>query len=181
MKRKAAEWSWVALAFVLWGSVAVAHVAEPALFGVALRTATRVEIGQALRAAHMTLSVNGAHKWYDLYNVNGALKNASVLAVSFTEHGHFAKAMYVFPSFVSTKRFAQVVKEVRAKYGAPTRKTGQQSIGPVRAVWILPHAFDIVVKRRWPNPTTFMVIENRVNLRRMKQQQKRFIAHSGAF
>ncbi len=153
----------------------------PSLFGVRLATATRAELGRVLSAAHMTLAPGGMHQWYDLYDVNGALKHASKLAVSYTKGGRFAKAEYVFPSFVSTKRLGEVIAEVRNKYGAPTRMTGELAIGPARVRWNLPHDFEIVVKRRWPNPTTFMIIENRRMLKRMKTEQRRATAESGAF
>ncbi len=153
----------------------------PSLFGVPLATATRAKLQRALNAAHLTLAPGGTHPWYDLYDVNGALKHASKLAVSYTRGGRFAKAEYVFPSFVSTKRLGEVIAEVRAKYGAPTRMTGRLAIGPARARWDLPHGFEIVVKRRWPNPTTFMIIENLPMLKRMKAEQRRATADSGAF
>ena len=153
----------------------------PSLFGVRLATATRAELGRALGAAHLTLAPGGAHQWYDLYDVNGALKHASKLAVSYTKGGRFARAEYVFPSFVSTKRLGEVIAEVRAKYGAPTRMTGELAIGPAQARWNHPHGFQIVVKRRWPNPTTFMIIEDIRMLKRMKAEQRRATAESGAF
>ncbi len=170
--------AWVA-AFAAFPAVAAPP--QPSLFGVPLQTATRAEITRALAAAHLTLAPGGVHRWYDLYDVNGALKHASRLAVSYTQGGRFAKAVYVFPSFVSTKRIGEVINEVRAKYGPPTRLSGQLAIGPVRARWDLPQGFEIIVKRRWPNPTTFMTIENLLTLQRMKAEQRRAMAKSGAF
>lgn len=154
---------------------------QPALFGVPLAHARRPALERALTAAHMTLARGGAHRWYDVYHVNGALKHATILAVSFTAHGRFAKAMYVFPSFISTKRLGQVVHLVTAKYGPPDKTVGDARIGPVRVIWQLPHAFEIVVKRRWPNPTTFLTIEDHRMLVRMKREQKRSMARSAAF
>ncbi|MHB8254752.1 MAG: hypothetical protein ACYDEV_13885 [Acidiferrobacter sp.] len=172
---------WLALIAVLWVPVVFAHKPQPALFGIPLISATRPVLKRALTAAHMTLRPGGTHRWYDVYNVNGALKHASTLAVSFTKQGRFAKAEYVFPSFISTKRMSEVLAMVRAKYGPPTKMVGRLNIGPVRAWWKLAHAFEIIVKRRWPNPTTFMVIENRRLFLRMKAEQKQATAHSGAF
>lgn len=180
MERTARQWLMI-VGGSLWVSAASAQVPQPALFGVPLKTATRAELGRALRGAHMTMAVGGVHKWYDVYHVNGALKHASLLTVSFTRDDRFAKAVYVFPSFVSTKRLGEVVTEVRAKYGAPTKTIGQFAIGPVRVAWKLNQAFEIVVRRSWPNPTTYMVIENRVALKRMKQEQQHALAKSGAF
>lgn len=154
---------------------------RPALFGVGLAHARRPALERALVAAHMTLKRGGKHRWYDVYRVNGALKHATILAVSFTAHGRFAKAMYVFPSFISTKRLGQVVHLVTSKYGPPDKTVGNTRIGPVRVIWKLPHAFEILVKRRWPNPTTFLTIENRKTLARMKYEQKQSLARSGAF
>ena len=154
---------------------------RPALFGVLLQTATRATLSRALTRAHLTLAPGGHHHWFDVYEVNGVLKHASKLAVSYTRGGHFAKAVYIFPSFISTKHFGEVLKMVTAKYGPPTDMTGHASIGRARAHWDLAHGFKIIVKRRWPNPTTYMVIENRVTLRRMKAEQRQSTAHSGAF
>ncbi len=154
---------------------------RPALFGVLLQTATRAMLTRALTHAHMTLAPHGRHRWYDLYEVNGVLKHASKLAVSYTRGGRFVKAVYTFPSFISTRHFREVMKMVTAKYGPPTHMSGQSSIGRARARWDLPHGFEIIVKRRWPNPTTYMVIENRVTLLRMKAEQRHAMAHSGAF
>lgn len=153
---------------------------QPSLFGVPLAHATRPELERALRAAHLILPPGGSHPWYDAYQVNGAVKNAKVLAISFTKRGRFAKAMYVFPSFISTKHTLQVMAMVRAKYGAPTDQYGHLRIGRLRVVWKLPHAFRILVTRRWPNPTTFMIIENQKMVARMKKEQKTALAHSGA-
>lgn len=175
------RWGLMMMGAGLWVSAASAQIPQPALFGVPLKTATRTELERALLAAHMTLAAGGAHKWRDVYHVNGALKHASLLTISFTHENRFAKAIYVFPSFVSTKRLGQVVTEVRAKYGAPTRKTGHFAIGPVRVAWKLRQGFEIVVRRSWPNPTTYMVIENRAALKERKQEQKRALAQSGAF
>ncbi len=170
---------------VLWAAALVSLLGAarpvPSLFGVPLATATRATLRRALTAAHLSLASGGAHQWYDLYDVNGALKHASKLAVSYTQGGRFAKAEYVFPSFVSTKRLGEVIAEVRAKYGPPTRMSGRLAIGPARARWNLPQDFDIVVRRRWPNPTTFMIIENRRMFERMKAEQRRATAQSGAF
>ena len=177
--RRARWWAvWIGLFLV---PMAYAHRPKPALFGVLLVSATRPALEQALLRAHMTLKQGGAHRWYDVYNVNGALKNASILAVSFTQHGRFAEARYVFPSFISTKRMGQVLAMVQAKYGPPTAMVGSLDIGAVHALWKLPQTFEIIVKRRWPNPTTFMVIKNRTMFSRMKQEQKEAIAQSGAF
>lgn len=154
---------------------------RPALFGVGLAHARRPALERALVAAHMTLKRGGKHRWYDVYHVNGALKHATILAVSFTAHGRFAKATYVFPSFISTKRLGQVVHLVMSKYGPPNKTVGYARIGPVRVIWKLPNAFEIIVKRRWPNPTTFLTIENHRMLVRMKQEQKHSLAQSGAF
>ncbi len=162
---------------VLWAH----NPPQPALFGIPLAHARRTVLEKALVAAHMTLARGGAHRWYDLYHVNGALKHATILAVSFTAHGRFAKAMYVFPSFISTKRLGQVVHLVTAKYGPPDKTVGDARIGPVRVIWQLSHAFEIIVKRRWPNPTTFLTIENHRMLVRMKHEQKQSLAQSGAF
>ncbi|MDA8191743.1 MAG: hypothetical protein M0Z68_09855, partial [Gammaproteobacteria bacterium] len=65
---------------------------RPALFGVLLQTATRAMLTRALTHAHMTLAPHGRHRWYDLYEVNGVLKHASKLAVSYTRGGRFVKA-----------------------------------------------------------------------------------------
>lgn len=172
---------WVALAAVLLAPTVCAHPPQPALFGVPLISATRPALKQAITAAHMTLRSGGTHRWFDVYNVNGALKNATRLTVSFTQNGRFAKAVYVFPSHVSTDRTAQVLSMVRAKYGPPTKKRGSVDIGPVQAIWKLPQTFEIIVKRHWPDPTTFMIIENRTMLGRMKEEQRQAMAHSGAF
>ncbi|WP_298138040.1 hypothetical protein [Acidiferrobacter sp.] len=154
---------------------------RPSLFGVPLQTATRGALTRALSRAHLTLVPGGRHQWYDLYNVNGALKHASRLAVSYTHGGRFAKAVYIFPSFISTKRFGYVLKIVRAKYGPPSHMTGEADIGRVRARWKLADGFEIIVKRGWPNPTTYMVIENHLTLQRMKAEQRKAMANSGAF
>ncbi len=154
---------------------------RPSLFGVLLQTATRATLGRALLRAHLTLAPRGRHRWYNLYDVNGALKHARKLAVSYTSGGRFVKAVYTFPSFVSTRHFSEVLKMVTAKYGPPTHMSGQASIGRARAHWNLPYGFEIIVKRRWPNPTTYLVIENRLTLTRMKAEQRHVMAHSGAF
>lgn len=161
--------------------VAAPLAPPPVMFGVPLAAATRGTLERALRHAHMRLRHAGHHRHRDVYAVNGALKGAQTLVVEFTDGGHFAKARYEFKSFMDTTIVAHVIHMVKAKYGPPVTMSGHLGIGPVRAVWRLQQGFRVVVRRGWPNVSTFMTIESRPMVARRRQERQHHHAANAAF
>ncbi|MHB1565272.1 MAG: hypothetical protein ACYCXG_00885 [Acidiferrobacter sp.] len=176
---------WVMLAIAaFWATPAQATpplAPAPVMFGVPLAAATRRTLEHALHHAHMRLKPAGHHQRQDVYAVNGALKGAQTLVVDFTDGGRFAKARYEFKSFMDTTIVARVIRMVKAKYGPPATVSGHLGIGPVRALWHLQQGFRVVVTRGWPNVTTFMTIESRSMVARLRQERKHRSATNAAF
>ncbi len=176
------------LAFCLISPLAMAKPLE--LFGAPLANATRSTLEPALQRAGLTPVQVGPKWWFDIYRVHGQLPGASKLLVGYTEHGHFAMAQYVFPSFMNTQLVEKVIHMVTDQYGAPSRSSGNPGLGGVTAVWNEGNGMEIRVTRGWPSTTTYLTLENVANRQRMRaemhqqraeQQKAQAKAHANAF
>ena len=125
-------------------------------FGVKLKNATRVQLRGALKNSPLQVEREEDNYWVDLYHSGAALEGSSQLAVGYTNQGQFAYAEYTFQSFMDTQQVQRIVDMVAAKYGKPTRFSGNVGLGEVEAVWQRGKDVSIKVYRGWPQTTTYL-------------------------
>ncbi len=152
-----------------------AHAAQNlALFGVALKGATRQELRPVLLKAGLTPIRVSDQYFCDTYTVHGQLHGASELDVCYREDdNHFAEATYKFPAFMDTTLVRKVVSTVESKYGRPGSFNGSYDLGPVHAAWAQPQGMRIQVSRGWPDTTVYLSLEDRANDAAMHAQMHR--------
>lgn len=98
---------------------------------------------------------------------------------SYTSNGQFAYAEYKFPAFVNTGKIIEVANLVASKYGQPSQRSGNTSLGEASLTWNFKNGMAIVVYRGWPDTTTFLQIKDKMSYNKMKaemdaQEKKQF-------
>lgn len=132
-----------------------AHPLE--LFGVKLKGVSRNVLDKALLQNGFSKQSANTDKWTDSYSVNGKLKEAQTLSVSYVlATQQFANAEYEFPSFMDPQLVKRVIDLVSQKYGDPTSMSGQIDLGEVVAEWDNGDGTTIRVSRGWPSTTTYL-------------------------
>lgn len=152
-----------------------AHATAPlTLFGTPLKGATRTELRAALQKAGLTPERVDDRFFCDKYGVNGQMAGAKNLTVCYSDGNNvFATATYTFPAFMDTGLVKRVIGIVRAKYGPPSGLRGMYGLGNVTARWDEPQGMEVEVTRGWPDTTTYLTLEDRVNWARMNMQMQR--------
>jgi hypothetical protein len=134
---------------------------QVALFGATLKDAQRATLDKVLTKNGLSKQSSRTDKWSDVYDVNGKLKGASTLTVSYVSASkQFANAEYVFPSFMDTQLVARVISLVTQKYGNPTSMMGQIELGKVDAEWDVGNGMLVQVSRGWPETTVYLDYTN---------------------
>jgi hypothetical protein len=124
------------------------------LFGISIATATRTDVRRALASKGATLKSSQGS--FDVYNSQKLLDESTELELGYVSAGHFARAKYTLRSFLDTAQVARVAGLVKQKYGAPTESEGDVNLGRVSFRWLLDDGVLIVVRRGWPDTTTFL-------------------------
>jgi hypothetical protein len=177
---------------VLAGSMAHAGQQQQlTLFGAPIQGATRDQLRAVFKAHGIPAQREDDQHWVDLYDASGVLDGASQFAVGYvgaTEK--FAYAEYTFKSFMDAQQVARVINLVSQKYGAPSSRSGNISLGEVDAGWNFPGGLTIHVSRGWPDTTTYLTykdsaaysrLKSEMNAQDKKQAQQKAAAQSQAF
>jgi uncharacterized protein YeaO (DUF488 family) len=142
------------------------------LFGVKLKGVSRNELNNALMQKGLSKQTSKADQWTDTYAVNGKLKGAETLRISYIlATNQFANAEYEFPTFMDTQLVKRVIDLVSQKYGDPTTMNGQIELGSVDAEWDNGDGMTIHVSRGWPSTTTYLDYIDTDAYAKMKAEQ----------
>lgn len=153
-----------------WTGATAAGTA-PELFGVSLKGATRASMRPALVAGGLKAKREDDRYWVDVYDATGVLESASEFMAGYVAAtGGFAYAEYTFPAFMDTELVGKVIARVVSKYGRPTRRSGNEDLGPVSATWDLGQNMQIEVSRGWPDTTTRLRYSDTTNYRVMRAE-----------
>jgi TPR repeat protein len=130
--------------------------AQTKVFDVALKCATRADLRQAVARLGARATREDDDYWVDLYDSSKLLEGSTELSLAYTkENSEFARAQYTFPSSLDTEQVSRIAEMVAAKYGRPQRAHGDTSLGPVSYEWQLKDGLTLVVRRDWPDTTTY--------------------------
>jgi len=147
--------------------------AKTELFGVKLLCGSRQEFRRALARANVTPRQVDDRNWYDEYESTQVLDGSGTLDVWFTSDGAWmGRAVYDFPSNVDVEQVFRVMLMVGLKYGHPRTRSGNLAVGPVRFEWTLPDGVRVVVRREWPDTTTYLEYQNPRRLPQMEREIK---------
>lgn len=103
--------------------------ADPKLFNVELKGITRDKMRAVLESTAVKPIREDSNYWIDTYNANGVLEGSTDLNLGSTSNGQFAYAEYKFPAFVNTGKIIEVANLVASKYGQPSQRSGNTSLG----------------------------------------------------
>lgn len=153
--------------------------ADPKLFNVELKGISRDKMRTVLAGTAVKPIREDDHYWVDKYNANGVLEGATDLNFGYSSNGQFAYAEYKFPAFVNTSKIIDVANLVASKYGQPSQRSGNTSLGEASLTWNFKNGMAIVVYRGWPDTTTFLQIKDKMSYNKMKaemdaQEKKQF-------
>ena len=153
--------------------------ADPKLFNSELKGVSRDKMRTALKGTAVKSIREDSNYWVDTYNSNGVLEGATDLNFGYTSNGQFAYAEYKFPAFVNTAKIIEVANLVASKYGQPSQRSGNTSLGEASFTWNFKNGMAIIVYRGWPDTTTFLQIKDKANFSKMNaeinaQEKKQF-------
>jgi hypothetical protein len=111
--------------------------------------------------------------WYDSYDSSSLLEGSSELLIGYEiEHGKFARAQYKFDAIVNAGKVMEVRDMVVGKYGKPSGKSGNPSVGEVKYTWKLKDGIQVEVSRGWPDTTVYLAYIHPANFAKMEREMK---------
>lgn len=150
--------------------VSTAVIAQPQLFNVELKGATREQMRSAIQNTNVKPIRVDDNYWVDKYRPDGVLQGATELSLGYTSNGKFAYAEYTFPAFVDTGKIIEVARLVASKYGQPSQRTGNTNVGSASFTWNFKNGTNIVVYRGWPDTTTYLSIKDKTSYAKMNAE-----------
>lgn len=147
-----------------------AVMAQPQLFNVELKGATRDQMRSAIKDTNLKIIREDNNYWVDKYNSDGVLQGATELSLGYTSNGKFAYAEYKFPAFVDTDKIIEVARLVASKYGQPSQRSGNTNLGGASFTWSFKNGTNIVVYRGWPDTTTYLNIKDKANYTKLQTE-----------
>lgn len=175
----AALWSAAAWSPSAWAEPQVTAAASTplapdtlALFGVALKGATRAQLREAfVQGGLLPTRVDDAY-WVDTYNPEHALEGASALTAGYVfKSGRFAYAQYAFESFMDSAMVTRVAALVTQKYGRAHTHQGDDGLGEVTYQWNFPQGMTLRVSRGWPDTSTYLTFTDKSAYAQMQAEQ----------
>lgn len=182
----------------LWGNslivgsivTSMSVMAAPQLFNVELKGATRDQIRSALQNTNVKVIREDNNYWIDKYNSNAVLEGTTELNFGYTSNGKFAYAEYKFPVFMDSGKIVEVANFVSSKYGKPSQRSGDPSLGEASFTWNFKNGMSVTAYRGWPDTTTYLNYKDKTNYSKMnteieaeqkRQLQQKAQQQSGAF
>lgn len=150
--------------------VSVSAIAQPQLFNVELKGATRENLRSVLSDTAVQAIREDNGYWVDKYNPNGVLQGASELDFGYTANGKFAFAEYKFPVFMDSGKILEVANLVASKYGQPGQRSGNTNLGDASFTWNFKNGMSILVYRGWPDTTTYLQFKDKSNYSKMNSE-----------
>ena len=158
-------------ALILCVTVASSSVmAAPQLFNVELKGATRDQIRSALQNTNVKVVREDNNYWIDKYNSNAVLEGTTELNFGYTSNGKFAYAEYKFPVFMDSGKILEVANFVSSKYGKPSQRSGNPSLGEASFTWNFKNSISITAYRGWPDTTTYLNFKDKINYSKMNTE-----------
>lgn len=124
------------------------------LFNLSIKCSKREDMRESLRLTKAKFVRQ--HGLSDIYSSSLLLKESSQLKIDYDGHLNFIQATYTFPSRMDIGQVARILELVESKYGKPSLSEGQANVGSVNYKWILKDGIEILVRRGWPETTTYM-------------------------
>lgn len=162
-----------------------------ALFGVRLKGAQRAQLRAAFASGGLKPTREDDRFWVDQYDAQGVLDEATSFSAGYVDRtGQFAFASYDFESSLDPEQFVRIAAMVSVKYGRPSSRSGNVTVGPAKATWSRPDGMRIEVDRAWPDTTTHLRFLDVAAHRQMSaeiaaekkaQERKSAAAHDQAF
>lgn len=141
------------------------------LFGTPLKGADRSQLRDTLKKNDLKAIREDDRYWVDTYNPQGVLDGASAFEAGYVSQTHeFAYARYTFKSFMDAQQVGKIVSMVTSKYGEPSTRNGNYSLGKVSVQWNFPQGMFIEVTRGWPDTTTYLAFIDAKNNARMESE-----------
>ena len=131
------------------------------MFGVALSTATRADLRQAIRNQDLNPEREDDAFQEDIYEALNWMPGLLQMKFSYAPQGQrLARVEYVFMTFSDNAHVEDVKLRIEGRFGHPHSVTGREHSGPYQAVWLLPDQMEIFVAREWPQKTTQLRFTN---------------------
>lgn len=131
------------------------------MFGVALSTATRAEMRQAIRNEGLKPQREDDAFQEDVYEALNWMPGLLQMKFSYAPQGQrLARVDYVFMTFADNAHVEDVKLRIEGRFGHPQSVTGRELSGPYQAIWRLPDQMEIFVAREWPQKTTQLRFTN---------------------
>jgi hypothetical protein len=131
------------------------------MFGVALSTATRAEMREAIRGEGLKPQREDDAFQEDIYEALNWMPGLLQMKFSYAAQGQrLARVDYVFMTFSDNAHVEDVKLRIEGRFGRPQSVTGREQSGPYQAVWRLPDQMEIFVAREWPQKTTQLRFTN---------------------
>ena len=162
----------------LWGNslivgsivTSMSVMAAPQLFNTELKGATRDQIRSALQNTNVKVIREDNNYWIDKYNSNAVLEGTTELNFGYTSNGKFAYAEYKFPVFMDSGKILEVANFVSSKYGKPSQRSGNPSLGEASFTWNFKNGISITAYRGWPDTTTYLNYTDKINYSKMNNE-----------
>gem|GEM_PF-2400575 len=146
----------------------------PALFGVALKKATRKILRKKILEAGASVKKLNDDPWTDIYNPKRIFPSAHELVIHYTKSGTFVSAIYYFTN--NDSRYAlNLLTMIKAKYGEPNTTEFNPKSGKLFAMWVLAkHNITVSVFKEQTNSTLSLSYQNNQTLEVYNREQQEY-------
>jgi len=130
--------------------------ASTELFSVYINCTTREILRKKIKQQKITAIDENDKHWSDTYFTGAVIHGTSELQVTYTRNNFFVSAEYTFIGRNHPELISQVKDQFVERYGQPVQQTGLEEGKAISFKWIMDDNIHLVVRRSWPDTTTFV-------------------------